>query len=146
MLFYHKLPSILLGIFFSLSCYASPLTLEEKIGQLLMVHFRGEVANEEAKILIQDVKVGGIIYYIWANGLDSPEQVRDLSNGLQSLAMQNSPPIPLLIATDQEGGRCTRLKEGFTVFPGNGALGDTQDASLAEAAAFVMEKRCDRWD
>jgi len=43
------------------------MTLEEKIGQLLMVHFQGEVANETARSLIQDVKVGGIIYYNWSN-------------------------------------------------------------------------------
>ena len=37
------------------------MSLEEKVGQILMVHFHGEVSNEEARILIQDVKVGGII-------------------------------------------------------------------------------------
>jgi beta-N-acetylhexosaminidase len=143
----HKTQSIFLmlisGMLFCFSCHADPsqtMSLEEKIGQLLMVHFHGAVANEEAKSLIQDIKVGGIIYYNWSNDLDSPEQVRTLSNGLQNLSMQNNPPIPLLIATDQEGGRCSRLQKGFTVFPGNGALGDTQDVDLAEAAAFVMGK------
>ena len=61
------------------SCFASyptteMMTLEEKIGQLLMVHFNGETANEEAKTLIQQVHVGGFIYYSWANGLNSPDR------------------------------------------------------------------------
>jgi beta-N-acetylhexosaminidase len=130
-----------LSLLFSLSCFAShsleQMTLEEKVGQLLLVHFNGEEANEEAKTLIQEVQVGGIIYYNWANGLHSPQQVSCLSRGLQELAKQKRYPIPLLIAVDQEGGRVTRLREGFTVSPDNGALGKSADPSLAEHSAFV---------
>ena len=79
---------IFLGI--CMSCYgfdSSKLSLEDRVGQLLMVHFHGEAANEEAKNLIQDTKVGGIIYYKFSNALKSPEQVRSLSEGLQALAL-----------------------------------------------------------
>lgn len=127
---------------FSLPCLAfdslDSLTIEEKVGQLLMVHFNGEVANADAKTLIQDTKVGAIIYYNWANGLHSPKQVQTLSYGLQELAHANPNPIPLLIATDQEGGVVTRLQKGFTIFPGNKALGETQDPQLAEECARAM--------
>jgi beta-N-acetylhexosaminidase len=109
------------------------MTVEEKVGQLLMVHFNGEVANADARVLIQEVGVGAIIYYNWANGLRSPAQVLGLSKGLQELSA-----VPLLIAVDQEGGLVARLTEGFTVFPGNRALGETGDAGLAEEAAFAM--------
>lgn len=122
---------------------ASPiteLTLEEKVGQLFIVCFKGEVANEEAKTLIQKVHVGGIIYYDWANGLYSPEQVLSLSLGLQKLALDNSTPIPLLIAADQEGGIVARLRDGFTSFPGNKALGMTLDPELAQESAFAIGK------
>ncbi len=114
------------------------LSLEERVGQLLMAHFHGEVANEEAKALIQDTKIGNIIYYNWSNGLTSPEQIQRLSSGLQALAGQTPAKIPLLIATDQEGGLVSRCEKGFTIFPGNKALGETGDADLAEEAAFVM--------
>lgn len=122
----------------SLPCYASlkTMTLNEKIGQLLLVHFHGEEANEEAKILIQDLHVGGFIYYNWANGLHSPEQIRKLSLGLQQLNSVNSPP--LFITVDQEGGIVTRFTQGFTVFPGNKALGMTGDPKWAELAACAM--------
>ena len=114
------------------------LTLDEKIGQILMVHFHGEVVNQEARELIQDVKVGGLIYYNWANGLHSFEQVCTLSNGLQELTKPLASPIPLFIAADQEGGIVARLKEGFTEFPGNRAIGETKDSSFAERAAYSM--------
>lgn len=114
------------------------MTLEEKVGQLLIVHFHGEIANQDAKTLIQDLHVGGIIYYTWANGLQSPEQVQILSAGLQEMAQQNNNPVPLFIAVDQEGGIVSRLNHGFTVFPGNKALGITEDPDLTEYVARAI--------
>lgn len=122
----------------AIPCFASPeMTLEEKIGQLLMVHFNGKEINEDAKTLIQKVHVGGIIYYNWANGLDNPEQVSSLSKDLQQLARDNRIAVPLLIAADQECGLISRI-HGLTVFPGNWALGKTKDPNLAEESAFAI--------
>lgn len=120
------------------TCTLQALSLEEKVGQLLMVHFTGEVVNEEARVLIQDVKVGGIIYYNWANGLDSPVQIKTLSEELQKLALGNPTPIPLFIAVDQEGGAVCRLKQGFTQFPGNREVALTKNPQLAKEIAFAM--------
>jgi len=114
------------------------MSLEEKVGQVLMVHFHGETANDDAKTLIQNAKVGGVIYYNWSNGLHSPKQVSTLSSALQKLAKENRFSIPLLIAVDQEGGVVARLQSGFTSFPGNRALGETGDPHLAKVAAFFM--------
>jgi beta-N-acetylhexosaminidase len=123
--------------FFCYSSYlAQDLSLEQQVGQLLMCHFHGKEANEDARVLIQELHVGGIIYYSWANELSSPQQVFELSTGLQELREPHLPP--LLIATDQEGGIVARLSQGFTVFPGNAALGAIKDPDLAEEAAYVM--------
>ncbi len=125
----------------SMKCFgfsAKDLTLEEKIGQLLMVHFNGEQANDDAKTLVKDIHAGGFIYYNWANGLTSPEQVKSLGLGLQKLAKETRLSIPLFIAADQEGGVVARLSQGFTIFPGNKALGMTGEPKLAEQSAFAM--------
>lgn len=114
------------------------LSVEEKVGQVLMVHFNGEEVNRDAKVLIQGLHIGGIIYYNWANGLHSPDQVRKLSQQLQKLNSNNLHAIPLLIATDQEGGVVTRLQKGVTQFPGNKALGIAGDPKLAESSALIM--------
>lgn len=128
-------------VFFGVSLMAVELTLEEKVGQILMVHVHGEQAGEEARVLIQDLKVGGIIYYNWANGLHNPYQVQNLSWGLQKLAQENPAAIPLLIAVDQEGGRVNRLKNGFTVFPSNLTFARTRDPSFAlMAAGYTSEQ------
>ncbi len=126
---------------FMVSLYATlevaDLSLEEKVGQLLMVHFHGQEDNEEARCLIQEAHVGGIIYYTWANGLTGPLQVRELSRGLQLMANQTSHRLPLFIAVDQEGGLVNRLKAGFTVFPGNYALGQTENWQWGEDSAWM---------
>ncbi len=125
----------ILFIFLFSTLMGHEMTLSEKVGQLLMVHFRGEEAGLDAQTLIQEVHVGGIIYYNWANGLHSPSQVQKLSASLQQLAS-----IPLLIAVDQEGGRVNRLQNGFTIFPSNQEIAMTGDPSLAESNAFITGK------
>lgn len=109
------------------------MSLEEKVGQLLMVHFHGREANQDAKLLIQELHVGGIIYYKWANQLSSAAQVQNLSTSLQKLAR-----IPLLIAVDQEGGRVNRLEEGFTLFPSNLIVAKTNQPELSKNVAFAI--------
>lgn len=130
-------------LFFGLqmaSVYTVSPTLEEKVGQMLMVHFNGEVPNEDSRRLIEELYVGGIIYYNFSNNLSVPKQVFQLSQGLQKSAKNTPQRIPLFIAVDQEGGRVNRLTQGFTLFPGNGALGHTKNVALAEQCAYVMGK------
>jgi beta-N-acetylhexosaminidase len=123
---------------FLLGLSVAELSLEERVGQILLVQFYGREANEEAKCLIQDLHVGGIIYYNWANELSSSKQVQELSQGLQLLAQETPHAIPLLIAIDQEGGRINRLKQDFTVFPGNYALGQTGEWQWGEESAWMI--------
>lgn len=108
------------------------MTLEEKVGQLLVVHFHGHEANEDAKILIQDIKVGGIVYYRWSNGLHSPKKIKKLSDGLQNLSS-----VPLFIAVDEEGGSVARLTSGFSTFPSNWTIGKTKSPEYARLSALI---------
>ncbi|MCE5316216.1 MAG: hypothetical protein LLG04_02480 [Parachlamydia sp.] len=128
---------LLLPLLFFSGGYATieQLSLEEKVGQLLIVHFHGLEANDEARKLISEAHVGGFIYYNWANGLDSPSQVIKLSTGLQRIAAEQPHPIPLWICTDQEGGPVTRLGKDFPIFPGNREIGQKGNASLARRQA-----------
>ncbi|MBE3557595.1 MAG: glycoside hydrolase family 3 protein, partial [Firmicutes bacterium] len=89
---------------------------------------------------IEKYHPGGFIYFNWNGNISTPlnpKQVQDLSNGLQQIAMQQRLPIPLLLATDQEGGSVARVKEPATVFPGNMALGATRSPLLAGQQARV---------
>jgi beta-N-acetylhexosaminidase len=114
------------------------MTLEEKAGQVLMPHFIGEIANDDARTLIQEAKVGGFIYFSWANGLYNPEQVKKLSDSLQALASR-----PLLIAIDQEGGRVEQLCKqgtGFTHVPSSLEVGTVKEPAFAKSVAEQVGK------
>lgn len=93
-------------------------SLREKIGQLLLVGFRGCRPEECAAIAraIRDHHLGGVVLFDqeMADGsrgrrnIESPAQVRTLLAFLQSHAR-----LPLLTAIDQEGGRVNRLKPDY---------------------------------
>jgi beta-glucosidase-like glycosyl hydrolase len=125
---------VLLSICFSLE---GSLSLEEKVGQLLIVHFHGEQANAEAGTLLEKAHVGGFIYYNWANSLSSPYQVQQLSLSLQKMNSERS-GIPLFLAVDQEGGRVNRLKAGFTEFPSQEQVAKTGVPELAFQVASAI--------
>jgi beta-N-acetylhexosaminidase len=132
------------------------MTLEEKVGQLFMIHVYGKTPtdpnyeqtnlsnNRGAKNFeeaIQKYHIGGIIYFNWSDNIGTPvdfAQVNALSNGIQKIAMDQRMPIPLLIATDQEGGIVARVTEPATVFPGNMALGATRSADYATKMTSIM--------
>lgn len=95
------------------------MTVEQKIGQMLMVHFRGQEINHDARRLMDQAHVGGFIYYNCFNGALPMQTLQSLSSDLQ-----NYSSIPLFIAVDQEGGRVQRLKEGFTPIPTPSHMGN----------------------
>ncbi|MGO4731795.1 beta-N-acetylhexosaminidase [Paenibacillus sp. 2KB_22] len=99
------------------------LTLEQKVGQLLMCGFHGQQADEQITHLIRDYHIGGVIYF--RRNVQSVDQLTRLSAELQNMAAAAG-AIPLMISVDQEGGMVARIdKEGMTQVPGNMALGAT---------------------
>ena len=111
------------------------MTIEEKVGQLIMVGFDGTQANEVIEAHIRERFVGGVV--LFSRNIQSPKQTAELTNQLQQLAQTTTRQIPLFIGIDQEGGWVIRLREGATVLPGNMALGATDSTALAERAGEI---------
>ena len=111
------------------------MTIEEKVGQLIMVGFEGTQANETIETYIRERFVGGVV--LFSRNIQSPQQTAELTNELQRLASATARQIPLFIGIDQEGGWVIRLKDGATVLPGNMALGATNSTALAEVAGEI---------
>lgn len=107
------------------------LSLEEKIGRLMMVGFDG--ASPPGYILdwLASGRIGGI--YLFARNVVSPRQVKQLIDDCRAAAK-----FPILVGIDQEGGIVARLRQGFTESPGAMALGATRNAQLAEDIAFML--------
>ncbi len=93
------------------------ISLEVKIGQMFMVGFRGLEVDDTHRIA-QDIRERHLVGWCSltttspshspVRNIELPEQLRALVSSLQTFAS-----IPLLVATDQEGGKISRLKERF---------------------------------
>ncbi|WP_339235525.1 beta-N-acetylhexosaminidase [Paenibacillus sp. FSL R5-0517] len=112
------------------------LTLEQKVGQLLMCGFHGQHADEQITHLIRDYHIGGVIYF--RRNVHSVDQLTKLSAELQDMAAASG-AFPLMISVDQEGGMVARIdKEGMTQVPGNMALGATGNPEYTLACAQIL--------
>lgn len=105
------------------------MSLEEKIGQVMMVGFSGMAVDQSIAELLQRGHVGGIC--LFKRNIESAEQVAKLNDDVRGLFEGHVPPF---IAVDQEGGNVVRLSDRNVVLPGNMVLGATRDAQLAYEA------------
>ena len=112
-----------------LDALRSRLTLEQKVGQLMMVGFGGQVVDAQIAALVQGRQVGGVCMF--KRNIASAEQVARLNDAVRALLEDGVPPF---IAVDQEGGNVVRLSEAMVILPGNMALGATRSSELAYLA------------
>ncbi len=118
-------------------------SLTVKIGQMLMIGFRGLDAKSEPRLEkdIRTRRIGGVVLFDYdvpsastVRNIESPDQVMRLVSKLQEMSS-----IPLFVAIDQEGGRISRLKpaRGFPKSLSAAHLGrlDNADSTRVAAAA-----------
>lgn len=91
--------------------------MDKKIGQMLIIGFRGLTVNDSSKIVedIKEGRVGGVILFdvdvalgYTERNIRNPQQVKELIASLKKYAR-----IPLFVSVDQEGGKVARLKEKY---------------------------------
>ena len=108
-----------------------PLTLEQKIGQMMMVGFHGLEPPDYILEWLTTGRIGGV--YLFARNVAHPEQVASLAQACHEAAS-----TPILIGIDQEGGIVARLRQGFTESPGAMALGTAGSADLADRVSHML--------
>lgn len=96
-------------------------------GVQLLGGFHGTEIPASVAVMLSDDPVAGFTLFRDAN-VRSAAQVAELCESLQDA---NSHELPLLIAADQETGQLLALGPDTTPFPGNMALGATEDLDLA---------------
>lgn len=111
------------------------MSLEEKIGQMLIVSFDNLETDEELLDRFKEVKPGGFI--LFSDNFESYSQTKKLIDDINSTS-----DIPMFVSIDQEGGRVQRLKElddqTVSVIPAMYELGLTNDINLAYEVGRVM--------
>ncbi|WP_149552346.1 glycoside hydrolase family 3 protein [Streptomyces marokkonensis] len=132
----------------------SGMSIEAKIGQLFVPYFYGTSATSPSQFdqdrnlrelgvrtvaeLIAKYHIGGVIYFSgWANNIQDPRQIADLTNGVQRASLALPTPIPSLISIDQEHGANVRIGSGATQLPGAMALGAGRSLSDARTAGRI---------
>lgn len=114
----------------------SQMTLEEKIGQMIMTGIPGDRMGVVAQRLVSEYQIGSVVYF--GENTPTAQGTRELSQALQAAAASSGHGIPLMIAIDHEGGKVYRFREGLTHFPNLmtlGAAGSPELAQMAGAAA-----------
>ena len=109
------------------------LTLNEKIGQMMMVGMDGNTIDDRIKKLILNYKVGGIILY--RKNFKSYEGMIKLIQDLKELNSSNK--VPLFIAIDQEGGRVNRMPPEIHNIKNAYTLSKTKNANVIREAADI---------
>ncbi len=111
------------------------MSIEEKIGQMLMVYDYSKEMNNELLNKFEKIKPGGFI--LFSENFESFEQAYKLIEDIN-----NTSEIPMLIAVDQEGGRVARIKnlpdQKITEIPPMYNLGLTEDENLAYETGRVI--------
>lgn len=107
-----------LGLVLCSYAWAQELTLEKRVGQMLMVGFHGIHAPKESQICkdIERYDLGAVILFDYnpvdknrPKNIASKEQLAALTKELQACSSDGK----LLIAVDQEGGKVQRLKSKY---------------------------------
>jgi len=102
----------------------SSMSIEERVGQLMIVAFHGRSITPHLEDLIRRRHVGGVI--VFAENAEDASGLRSLAADLQKISSQAGGQ-PLHIAIDHEGGSVIRVARGLTVLPSAMALAATPD-------------------
>ena len=111
-----------------ISNYLNGMSLEEKLGQMLMISNRTPTMTSELNTTLNHVKPGGFIFFAenFTNQENSKKLIKDINDTAK---------IPMLLSIDQEGGRVQRIKSQndiiVTDIPPMSDIGATNDFEKA---------------
>ncbi len=114
------------------------MTLEEKIGQMLIVYYSNSTVDDFLKKTIEEVKPGGFILM--------KENITTYDNTVKFISdLQQFSKIPMMITIDQEGGNVQRLQyltdKNPLYIPYMYDLGNMGDSELAYRVGKVMAEQ-----
>jgi len=113
------------------------LSLEEKIGQILIFGFPGSRLDSETEEWLASGKLGNIKVFL--RNVRSKQQLQELTDNITELTLLSSHGIPPFIATDMEGGTVNHVRySGIYLAPAAGLLGATENVENGRKAARLI--------
>ncbi|WP_139998667.1 beta-N-acetylhexosaminidase [Paenibacillus paridis] len=101
------------------------MTLDEKIGQMVLVGLEGTSMQEHSKEMIDSYHVGGFILY--KDNITSAAQTLKFLNQLKQANQDNQ--AALWLSIDQEGGKVSRMPDDFKKLPPAADVGKAANAN-----------------
>ena len=111
----------------------------DKVGQLLMIGIHGKTLNDDAKFMLNEYRVGGII--LFDRNMESKDQVKSLITDINKTG-KSAGVTPLFIGIDQEGGAVARMEDQLIKVPPAEELGKEpieQAVSLAKQSGTELK-------
>jgi beta-N-acetylhexosaminidase len=105
------------------------MSLEEKLGQMVIVEFYGSTLNSDLRQMIQQNHISGVLIENKNNNTQTHSQLVALDQ-----AMQNAAHVPLFISTDYEGGVVNELRQITGERPSDAQIGASKDPQQAYKA------------
>ncbi len=107
------------------------MSLDEKLGQMVIVEFSGSTLNPDLTQMITGNHIGGVLIENKNGNAQSRDQLVALNQAIQGKAT-----IPLFISTDYEGGPVNELRQITGEQPSETAIGKTGDPQVAYNAGL----------
>ena len=111
----------------------------DKVGQLLMIGIHGKTLNDDAKFMLNEYRVSGII--LFDRNMESKDQVKSLITDINKTG-KSAGLTPLFIGIDQEGGAVARMEDQLIKVPPAEELGKEpieQAVSLAKQSGTELK-------
>ncbi|RIU91323.1 beta-N-acetylhexosaminidase [Oceanobacillus picturae] len=116
----------------------SSMTMEEKVGQMLMIGFEGTQVNDQTRNFMQENHIGGVI--LFERNITDSKQLLNLNRELKELNA-DSQDIPLFISVDEEGGVVSRMPPKIVNLPDSKEIGDHNNSELAYQVGEAIGER-----
>jgi Beta-glucosidase-related glycosidases len=105
----------------------------DKVGQLMMIGIHGKSLNDDAKFMLNEYRVGGII--LFDRNMESKDQVKTLITDINK-AGKSAGLTQLFLGIDQEGGAVARMDDKLIKVPPAEEVGKEP---VEQAAALAKE-------
>lgn len=103
------------------------MTLDEKIGQMLIVGFDGLSYNDHIKEMIEQYHIGGFI--LFKRNIKNSQQTLTLINSIKNANSNKN--IPLFLSVDEEGGLITRMPKELKNIPNSKKIGQVSNKDFS---------------
>jgi len=107
------------------------MTLDQKLGQMMIVQFVGPSYSLDINTMISQYHVGAVLLFTANNNISDKVQLKGLIQ-----QMQSNSAIPMIVSIDQEGGTVDRLQALDGPRSAAADIGATNNPAKAKAAGI----------